>query len=99
MSRPGEVRSPPDDEDALMKRDQENVMKRDGKNNQNLPLHDYREALQTAVSWLGERYLLAEPAPRRETPKEYFSAPRQWHVGTGAGIEQASRASLKLRTH
>ncbi len=30
--------------------------------------HDYRLALQSAVSWLGERYLLAEPVARR-TPR------------------------------
>jgi len=29
-----------------------------------IPLHDYDQALEKAVSWLGERYLLAEPAPR-----------------------------------
>ena len=27
-----------------------------------IPLHDYGPALQSAVSWLGERYLLAEPS-------------------------------------
>jgi hypothetical protein len=29
------------------------------------PTHDYRAALQKAVSWLGNRYLLAEPLNRR----------------------------------
>jgi hypothetical protein len=29
-----------------------------------LPLHDYRPALQGALSWLGDRHLLAEPVPR-----------------------------------
>ena len=29
-----------------------------------IALHDYDQALEKAVSWLGERYLLAEPAPR-----------------------------------
>jgi hypothetical protein len=32
---------------------------------QTLPQHDYRPALQGALSWLGKRYLLAEPLNRR----------------------------------
>lgn len=44
------------------------------------PLHDYRRALQNAVSWLGERYLLAEPAPRLvRVSSEYFTDQRRWH--------------------
>ena len=30
-----------------------------------VPPHDYRPALQGALSWLGKRYLLAEPLNRR----------------------------------
>jgi len=30
------------------------------------PPHDYRAALQNALSWLGNRYLLAEPLNRRK---------------------------------
>jgi len=30
-----------------------------------LPRCDYDVALQTAVSWLGDRHLLARPVPRR----------------------------------
>ena len=30
-----------------------------------IPPHDYRPALQGALSWLGKRYLLAEPLNRR----------------------------------
>jgi hypothetical protein len=42
--------------------------------------HDYATALKDAVSWLGERYLLAEPAPRRPVePKPFFAATRNWH--------------------
>lgn len=29
------------------------------------PPHDYRAAVQDALSWLGNRYLLAEPLNRR----------------------------------
>ena len=32
---------------------------------QMIPPHDYRPALQGALSWLGKRYLLAEPLNRR----------------------------------
>lgn len=41
---------------------------------QAIPTHDYRSALQGALSWLGNRYLLAEPLNRRQenarVPKE-----------------------------
>jgi hypothetical protein len=44
-----------------------------------IPVHDYRSALQSAVSWLGERYVLAEPAQRRsEERKPFFSEIRSW---------------------
>ena len=45
-----------------------------------IPLHDYGPALQSAVSWLGERYLLADPVPRRkDESKAYFTTTRSWH--------------------
>lgn len=48
-----------------------------------IPVHDYRPALQSAVSWLGDRYLLAEPVTRRnEDRKPYFVEPRRWHPAT-----------------
>jgi hypothetical protein len=48
-----------------------------------IPLHDYGSAIQTAVSWLGERYLLAEPVSRRrEERSPFFSEPRSWHTST-----------------
>jgi hypothetical protein len=51
-----------------------------------IPLHDYRPALQGAVSWLGNRYLLAEPAPRlSEERKPYFAEQRRWHPVVVAG--------------
>ncbi len=44
-----------------------------------IPQHDYRQALKSAVSWLGDRYLLADPLPRRRNErKEYFNVPRRW---------------------
>ena len=49
-----------------------------------LPVHDYRPALQRAVSWLGDRYLLAEPlrARRREDRTPFFAEIRRWLPST-----------------
>jgi hypothetical protein len=45
-----------------------------------IPLYDYRAALQGALSWLGDRHLLAEPVARlREERTPYFTEPRRWH--------------------
>jgi len=48
-----------------------------------LPLSqfDYGLALQTAVSWLGDRYLLAQPLPRRSVQRPPFPFVEQarWH--------------------
>lgn len=45
-----------------------------------IPQHDYALALKSAVSWLGDRYLLAEPLPKRkDESKGYFVEPRRWH--------------------
>ena len=48
------------------------------KNDQHLPLHDYRNALKNAVSWLGERYLLAEPARKRPDSGPFFTEAPRW---------------------
>jgi hypothetical protein len=42
---------------------------------QTLPQHDYRPALQGALSWLGKRYLLAEPLNRRADNSAQRSEP------------------------
>ena len=44
-------------------------MKRPDNKPRSIPLHDYGLALQSAVSWMGDRYLLAAPrgAPPRRT--------------------------------
>jgi hypothetical protein len=57
-------------------------MKRAEDKVQSIPQHDYGLALQTAVSWLGDRYLLAEPVARRPEPAPYYSEPRRWHVAS-----------------
>jgi hypothetical protein len=47
-----------------------------------IPVHDYGLALKSAVSWLGDRYLLAAPqAKRSDERREYFTAARSWHDG------------------
>ena len=51
-----------------------------------LPVHDYGQAVQRAVSWLGDRYLLAEPQARRKDLRPiYVRAPE-------------GRRAVKLRT-
>ena len=50
-------------------------MKRNTSETSPLPPHDYGLALQSAVSWLGDRYLLATPQIRGapERPKYWTS--------------------------
>jgi hypothetical protein len=61
-----------------------------------LPLHDYDVARRTAVSWLGDRYLLAEPVRRiAEEPKAWFTETRHWHSSTRRGID--TRPSVRAR--
>jgi hypothetical protein len=61
--------------------------------NRTLPLHDYRPALQGALSWLGDRHLLAEPVPRlRQESAPYFTEPRRWHpVVVAAALAKNTR--------
>lgn len=42
---------------------------------QAVPPHDYQTARQGALSWLGKRYLLAEPLNRRHDDKAPASTP------------------------
>jgi hypothetical protein len=64
-------------------------MKRLEDRTRTIPLHDYGTALQSAVSWLGDRYLLAEPVTRRkEEPRPFFSEPRRWHEATRATVSR-----------
>jgi hypothetical protein len=78
-SQPGDVPDGGAIEDVL-KEPMETHMKRQKENSGPLPSHDYGLALQTAVSWLGERYLLAEPVARRAVEhKPFFVEARSWH--------------------
>jgi hypothetical protein len=54
-------------------------MKRSKESQRLAPQQDYGLALQSAVSWLGDRYLLAEPVPRiKAAPKPFFVETRDW---------------------
>lgn len=44
------------------------AMKRSSDPNQTPPVHDYELALQRAVSWLGDRHILATPSARLPIP-------------------------------
>jgi hypothetical protein len=64
----------------------EQTMKRPDDKVRSIPVHDYGLALQSAVSWLGDRYLLASPVERRrEDPAPFFSEPRRWHDAARSG--------------
>ena len=58
-----------------------------------LPRYDYGLALQTAVSWLGNRYVLAQPVARRpvEHPPFFVERP-SWH-------EARPATGLRSRKH
>ena len=60
-------------------------MKQMPRSEKGFPLHDYTMAISSAVSWLGERYLLASPInrPRRLRSVEPFYGQRAswWRVG------------------
>ena len=45
-----------------------------------LPQHDYGPALQTAMSWLGDRYLLAQSVPRRNAKAQPCETRRPDHA-------------------
>jgi hypothetical protein len=58
----------------------ETYMKRSRESADRIPQHDYALALQSAVSWMGDRYLLAEPVSRRaEERKAFFVVQPSWH--------------------
>ena len=54
-------------------------MKRSDSPSATIPRHDYELALKSAVSWLGDRYLLAAPLHKRtDERREYFNETRRW---------------------
>jgi len=57
-----------------------------------IPLYDYSPALQSALSWLGDRHLLAEPVARlHEERTPYFAESRRWHPSVVAGAIRNTR--------
>ena len=63
-------------------------MKTHNSKSQTIPQHDYRSALQGALSWLGDRYLLAEPLNRRNDDRksQISESQRSQPSSTGAGV-------------
>jgi hypothetical protein len=59
-------------------------MKRNDTDTRSIPSHDYGLALQSAVSWLGDRYLLATPQPRQAPDK-----PKYWTALEHAAAHQS----------
>jgi hypothetical protein len=56
-----------------------------------LPPYDYGLALRNAMSWLGDRYLLAQPVARRAEPAPFFAEARSWHEPRRIGGLQRRR--------
>lgn len=56
-------------------------MKRPKETLKHPPQYDYALALQKAVSWLGDRYLLAQPVTRPVPvpPQPYYHEARPWN--------------------
>jgi hypothetical protein len=58
-------------------------MKRNVTQRSELPAYDYRPALQSALSWLGDRYLLAQPVNRVPAQRRlFFAETRRWMPDT-----------------
>ena len=66
----------------------ENDVKTSKPTNQMISRHDYGPAIQGALSWLGDRYLLAEPLNRRvDDRKPAVSEPSRPQTGSlNAGV-------------
>jgi hypothetical protein len=62
---------------------------------QAIPTHDYQPALQGALSWLGSRYLLAEPLNRRRDAPipDIFKTERPEHSRAAVTVVVTPRES------
>jgi hypothetical protein len=61
---------------------EEQTMKLSNQPRPRLPVVDYSHAIRNAVSWLGDRYLLAAPIDIRSinrSPSPYFAEKGSWH--------------------
>jgi len=62
-------------------------MKRPEEKAKLVPTHNYDQAREKAVSWLGDRYLLAEPARKRDDgSKAWLKPASDWYVVSGAAV-------------
>ena len=61
-------------------------MKTHNSKSQTIPQHDYRSALEGALSWLGDRYLLAEPLNRRSDGGKIHVSESERSQPTSAGV-------------
>jgi len=61
-------------------------MKTQKPKSQTIPQHDYRSALEGALSWLGDRYLLAEPLNRRSDGGKIHVSESERSQPTSAGV-------------
>ena len=68
-------------------------MKRPKESDLPLPQYDYGQALQTAVSWLGDRHLLAKPTPRRSSERPPYFVEQQHST------EARKATGLRSRKH
>jgi hypothetical protein len=74
------VRDSREDQGATLAEEQ--IMKLKNPTRPRLPVQDYSHAIRNAVSWLGDRYLLAAPLDARSInhePLHYFAEGRGWH--------------------
>ena len=63
----------------------ENDVKTSKPKNQVISRHDYGPAIQGALAWLGDRYLLAEPLNRRTEDRKSDEAERSRSRSTSIG--------------
>jgi hypothetical protein len=68
-----------------------------------IPPHDYSRALQSAVSWLGDRYLLSTPQARTTKRPRYWTAAQhaaayQDRTGSGGRDAQATTSGTSDST-
>jgi hypothetical protein len=67
---------------------------------QSVPVHDYELALKSAVTWMGNRYLLATPLPRRSNEhKDSFNEARRLDSGRKPEAHLRAHPPTRLRVN
>jgi hypothetical protein len=65
---------------------------------QSVPVHDYGLALKSAVTWMGDRYLLAAPLPRRSNEhKDSFSESQRSDGSRKPEAHRRAHPPMRLR--